>query len=224
MVGTGAAEKVFVTEPSVHVRPSPALRNTPARTAHWGESYERVKTIGRWTRIRVTEKSDGFVWAAWLVSYDRLREKPFDERGLEIHFAVDRYLAEPVLEAMCRDILGVEREKAPKLGEFRIKGFLFGEYPDGPPLCDARWSEADPPEGTGGELQVGVPVEEAVSKRDVEIHDWVTNLFKSESRGGKSIFECDSLWVEAAAEFELSPAKVRYTYDRVRWRRQGSDE
>ncbi|MCK4547135.1 MAG: hypothetical protein KAW17_06805 [Candidatus Eisenbacteria sp.] len=212
LAGDIGAEAVFMAEPNTMIRPRPGLRLSPVSVAQWGDVYDRVKTVGRWSRITFTDTTDAFVWSAWLATYDVVREEPLAGNRRIICFTVDRYLGEPTLEAMCRHILDARRGEFPRLKELSIEGYLANQYPNGDYMCKGRWI-------SGGDSDLEIHEIPEVSSLDVEIFDRLGELYHSKSRQGVPIFDCDSLWIEAGQEMDMAPAEVRFTYDRVRWSR-----
>lgn len=210
---TVPAETVYVTDPRTRVRPAPQLKQKHIAILDWGQSVDRLESVGRWSRVRLAGGTDGFIYNEMIAEIEIVRElNPGDPKG-EVHFTVDRYLGGPVLEAMCRDALAAQRQKVPAVGKVVIKGYYSGDYPDGPYMCLGRWSSSNGTEA----LEVDVPGDTPVSKEEIEIHEWLRNKFFSESRGGRPIYDVDAVWTEASETFGRSRAKLRFIYDRVRW-------
>jgi hypothetical protein len=210
LAGTIGSEVVFTTEPQTPLRPRPGLRLSPSLTVEWGSKYDRIKTVGRWSRVTFTDTSDVFIWSEWLATYEVVEEKPLAKDAFAVYFTVRKYLGGPVLEAMCRDLVDNMRKQKPALRELSVTGYLAGEYPDGQPVCTARWTSGSP-------LEISAPEAPVVGPRDEEIYTWLGELYRSVERKGVPIFACDSLWIEAGQELGMSPAAVRFVYDRVRW-------
>jgi hypothetical protein len=212
LAGAIWSEIVFTTEPETPLRPRPGLRISAFTKVPWGNKYEQVKKVGRWVRVQMTDTSDVFIYSEWLATYDVVEEKAAAEDARAVYFEVERYLGSPVLEAMCRHIAGEMQEQHPAVQKLTIEGYLVGTFPKGERLCSARWVAGSP-------IEIDVPEMPSVTPREEEIFEWLGELYRSEERKGVPIFACDSLWIEAGEELDMTPAEARFVYDRVRWSR-----
>jgi hypothetical protein len=224
LAGAGLAETVFVTEPKAKLWPRSGRRVSAIRTAEWPESFERLETVGQWSRVRLTKTKDAYVWSAFLATYELTERKTVAEGHRAAYFTVERYLATPVLKRICEDVLDREKAEIEGMKELIIEGYLASDYPDGDPLCVARWSSRPKTGGGDSALKVDCPEEEPLSERDQQVYERLGEMFRSASWGGKSLFELDTLWVQVAEEFDITPLEARYIYDRVRWSRVLGDE